>query len=251
MDGAGATLDLIRHLTALNAVHGRRVHYSVGFDLDHRARAAIGRLRETDWQHVWDRDGEPRDLDGDHAAGVVELTGLLRTSAHNPADGDTLPNWPVDMRIYCRRERPSAGAQLCALEEADGWRYQLFATNTGRGQPDFLEARHRAHARVEDRIRCGKATGLGHLPSTLMAINQAWCVAATIAADLLCWLRLLCLDPALADAEPKTLRYRLLHTAARIVRGQRKRKIKIPESWPWANELAAAFHAAFALPAPT
>ena len=24
-------------------------------------------------------------------------------------------------------ERPSAGAQLCALEEADGWRYQLFA----------------------------------------------------------------------------------------------------------------------------
>ena len=251
VDGAGATLDLIRHLTALNAVHGRRVHYSVGFDLDHRARAAIGRLRETDWQHVWDRDGEPRDLDGDHAAGVVELTGLLRTSAHNPADGDTLPNWPVDMRIYCRRERPSAGAQLCALEEADGWRYQLFATNTGRGQPDFLEARHRAHARVEDRIRCGKATGLGHLPSTLMAINQAWCVAATIAADLLCWLRLLCLDPALADAEPKTLRYRLLHTAARIVRGQRKRKIKIPESWPWADELAAAFQAAFALPAPT
>ena len=48
-----------------------------------------------------------------------------------------------------------------------------------------------------------------------------------------------------------TLRYRLLHTAARIVRGQRKRKIKIPEVWPWADELAAAFHAALALPAPT
>jgi hypothetical protein len=148
VDGAGATLDLINHITALNAVHGRRVHYSVGFDLDARARAAIGQLRESDWQHVWDRDGEPRDLDGDHAAGVVELTGLLRTSV----GGDTLPNWPADMRIYCRRERPSAGAQLCALEETDGWRYQLFATNTGRGQPDFLEARHRAHARVEDRI---------------------------------------------------------------------------------------------------
>ena len=155
---------------------------------------------------------------------MVELTGLLRTS-HG---GDELANWPADMRIFCRRERPSAGAQLCALEEADGWRYQLFATNTPAGQPHFLEARHRSHARVEDRIRCGKATGLDHLPSTSMAINQAWCVAATIAADLLCWLRLLCLDPALADAEPKTLRYRLLHTAARIVRGQRKRKIKIP-----------------------
>ena len=27
--------------------------------------------------------------------------------------------------------------------------------------------------------------------------------------DLLCWVRLLCLDRSLADAEPKTLRYRL------------------------------------------
>ena len=243
VDGAGATLDLIRHITSLNTVHGRRVHYSVGFDLDHRARAAVALIRDRDWQHVWDRDGRPRPLDGDHGAGVVELTGLLRTSA----GGDNLENWPPDMRILCRRERPSAGAQLCALEEADGWRYQLVATNTPGRQLDFLEARHRAHARVEDRVRCGKATGLDHLPSTLMAINAAWCVAAMIGTDLLSWFRLLCLQGLLAQAEPKTLRYRLLHTAARIVRGQRKRKIKIPEAWPWAHELAAAFSLAFAL----
>jgi len=79
VDGAGATLDLIRHIITLNAVHGRRVHYSVGFDLDARARAAIGHVRESDWQQVWDREGRPRPLDGDHGAGVVELTGLLRT----------------------------------------------------------------------------------------------------------------------------------------------------------------------------
>jgi len=243
VDGAGATLDLIGHITTVNTVHGRRVHYSVGFDLDARARAAIGHVRERDWQHVSDRDGEPRPLDGEHGAGVMELTGLLRTS-HG---GDELENWPPDMRLLCRRERPSAGAQLCALEEADGWRYQLVATNTPGRQLDFLEARHRAHARVEDRVRCGKATGLDHLPSTLMAINAAWCVAAMIATDLLCWFRLLCLDDSSAQAEPKTLRYRLLHTAARIVRGQRKRKIKIPETWPWAADLATAFGLAFAL----
>ena len=39
--------------------------------------------------------------------------------------------------------------------------------------------------------------------SVSMKINAAWCVAATIAADLLCWLRLLCLDRSLADAEPR------------------------------------------------
>src|SRR3954471_8315418 len=41
-DGAGATLDLVGHITTLNAAPGRRVHYSVGFDLDARGRAAIG-----------------------------------------------------------------------------------------------------------------------------------------------------------------------------------------------------------------
>jgi DDE family transposase len=244
VDGAGATLELIRHISAMNADAGRRVHYSVGFDLDERARTAIAKVPESTWEHVWDSEGQPRGLDD---AGVVELTGLLRASV----GGDELRNWPPDMRILCRRERPSSGAQLCLLEEADGWRYQLCATNTARGQLAFLEARHRVHARVEDNIRCGKDTGLEHLPSTSLKINQAWCVAATIAADLLCWLRLLCLDRSLAEAEPKTLRYRILHTAVRLARGQRKRKIKIPETWPWAHELEAAFLAAFALTAPT
>ena len=69
--------------------------------------------------------------------------------------------------------------------------------------------------------------------------------------DLLCWLRPLCLDGPLTKAEPKTLRYRLLHTATRLIRGQRKRKIRIPDTWPWAGHLQACFLTAFALPPPT
>jgi len=124
-------------------------------------------------------------------------------------------------------------------------------TNTPHTNAQFLEARHRPHARVEDCIRAGKQTGLGHLPSLSIEINRSWCLAATIACDLLCWLGLLCLEGPLAKAEPKTLRYRLLHTAARIVRGQRKRKIRIPETWPWAQELAACLLAPLTLPPPT
>jgi Transposase DDE domain group 1 len=71
-----------------------------------------------------------------------------------------------------------------------------------------------------------------------------------IACDLLCWLRLLCLHGPLAKAEPKTLRHRLLHTAVRLVCGQRKRKITIPETWPWAHELEACFHTVFTLTPP-
>jgi len=33
------------------------VHYSVGFDLDDRAKVAIAQVAECDWHHVWDRTG--------------------------------------------------------------------------------------------------------------------------------------------------------------------------------------------------
>jgi hypothetical protein len=257
-DGAGATKDLLAHITARNAAPGRRVHYSVGFDLDERCRAAIGKVPDASWENVINHDGTPRDLKD---AGVVELTGLLR-QAVGP-DGrtlDQLKTWPTDMRVIVRRERPHPGAQLSLFEEVDGWRYQIFATNTPaatRGRPTgklghlaYLEARHRAHARVEDAIRNAKNTGLGHLPSKHYELNRAWCIAAAIAADLLAWLRLLCLHGDLAKAEPKTLRYRLLHTAARVIRGQRRRKIRIPEIWPWASELATALTTALTLAMP-
>jgi hypothetical protein len=242
-DGAGATHDYINHLHDLARRRGQHLEYSIGWELGEREQNAITLLPEDAWQHVIDSGGKPRALDD---AGAVELTGLLRRSL----SGDQLAGWPSDMRVICRRERPGSGAQLSLLEEADGWRYSLFVTNTPGRQLDFLEARHRVHARVEDRIRNGKSTGLGHLPSTSMQVNTAWCVAAAIATDLLCWLRLLCLTGTMAHAEPKTLRYRLLHTAVRLVRGQRKRKLKIPETWPWADDLLACFTFALALAPP-
>jgi Transposase DDE domain group 1 len=248
VDGAGASHGLVDHITALNRKPGHRVHYSVGWELGGRERTAIGRVPAGAWDPALDHHGDPRPL---AEAAVVELTALLR---QHP-DGDHLKGWPGDLRIVCRREKPHPGAQLSLFEQADGWRYQLFATNTPASIPghsaQFLEARHRPHARVEDHVRCGKQTGLGHLPSASIEINRAWCLAATIATDLLAWLRLLCLDGPLAKAEPKTLRYRLLHTAARIIRGQRKRKITIPATWPWAGPLAACLHTALALPPPT
>jgi hypothetical protein len=247
VDGAGASHDLVTHITGLNTARGRTMHYSIGWDLTERERTAISRVPARAWTTVLDTEGNPRGLD---KAGLVELTALLR---EHP-DGDQLATWPTDLRVIARREKPHPGAQLSLFEQLDGWRYQLIATNTPdtRGNTaQFLEARHRPHARVEDAIRCGKNTGLGHLPSTSIAINRAWCAASTIACDLLCWLRLLCLDGPLANAEPKTLRYRLLHTAARIIRGQRKRTIRIPTTWPWASHLAACLRAALALPPPT
>src|SRR5262249_751180 len=66
----------------------------------------------------------------------------------------------------------------------------------------------------------------------------------------LAWLRLLALDGALAKAEPKTLRYRTLHAAARLTRGGRRRRLRVQASWPWAADIVAAWDRISALPQP-
>lgn len=233
-DGAGASHGLLDWLTDQNQVRGRRVEYSIGFALTEAVRQAILLVPEKVWTPALDADGGVR-TGGD----VAELTGLL-----------DLSGWPAGMRVIVRRERPHPGAQLSIFEERDGWRYQAFVTNTATGQLAVLEARHRAHARVEDRIRAAKDSGLGRFPSREFAINTAWLAAVAIAADLIAWLRMLALTGALAKAEPKALRYRLLHVPARLTRSARRRHLRIPRTWPWVDELIGVFARISAIPIP-
>jgi hypothetical protein len=233
-DSAAATHAVLDWLREQGGKRDRVVEYSIGWSIGEPERAAIAALPTSAWSPALDADGGVRD-----GAQVAELTGLL-----------DLSGWPPGMRVIVRRERPHPGAQLSLFEAADGWRYTAFITNTRIGALQWLETRHRAHARVEDRIRCGKDTGLGRLPSREFAINQAWCLAAAIAADLIAWLQILALDGQLAIAEPKRLRHRLLHTAARLTRGQRRRWLRIPTTWPWADQITTAFARIAAIPAP-
>jgi len=247
IDGAGASHAVVEHLNALNThpthgLRGRKVHYSIGVDLNARARTAITVLPAGAWEPALDASGQARE-----DAAVADLTGLLRQS-HT---GDQLATWPADLRVIVRREPIAVGKQVSLFEQLDGHRYQVIATNTPTGQIQRLEARHRVQARVEAGIRTGKDTGLARLPSRDYAINTAWCHAVVIGIDLLAWTRLLALDGDLAKAEPGTLRYRLLHVGARIVRGQRRRHLKIPTTWPWTDQLVTAFTRIMAIPAPT
>ncbi len=151
------------------------------------------------------------------------------------------------MRVLARRERPHPGAQLTLFEAADGWRYSLRVTSLPaalrgwRANPAYIDAAHRVHARVEDGIRTGKDCGTGRFPSETTAMNKAWFTAALISATLLARLRLLALDGMLARAEPKTLRCKILHAAARITRGARRRQLKIQASRPWAPNIVTAW----------
>ena len=96
-----------------------------------------------------------------------------------------------------------------------------------------------------------KDTGLGRLPSCEYAINQAWVQIVAVAADLVAWLRLLALEGDLAKVEPKTLRFRMLHVPAHLIRGGRQRHLRLPATWPWAVQIIDAFHRIMIIPAPT
>jgi len=264
-DGAGASHGLIERLDTLATRPGHHLVYSIGWELGERERAAITAVPAGAWQIAIGPGGEVRERRADDAcadrgcghrrcwieeAHVTELTALLRTGRA----GDQLDGWPASMRVFARRERPHPGAQLSLFETADGWRYSLWVTNLPertsgwRSQLAYIDAAHRVHARVEDCVRTGKDTGIGKLPSCSFTLNQAWLAAALIAATLLAWLRLLALDGNLAKAEPKTLRYRLLHAAARLTRSGRRRHLKIAATWPWAPAIITAWERVTALP---
>jgi hypothetical protein len=239
-DTAGCTKAFLAHIRGL-ADSGVSCGFSVGWAVNTREHDAIAIIPTTVWAEAIDADGGHRD-----GAGLAEITGLLPAKA--------LADYPPGTRVIVRRERPHPGAQLDLIETRDGWRYTAFATDTPigiGGQLAFLDARHRAHARVEDRIRCAKDTGLDHFPSRHFAINAAWLQVVMLAVDLIAWAQTLLLDGHLATAEPKTLRYRLWHVAARVTRGQRRLWLRLQQSWPWARKLAEAFTRLHALPVPT
>jgi len=232
-DSAGCTQGFLAHIRALRE-HGIDTCFSVGVAITEPVREAIRAV--TDWIPALDSDGEFRD-----GAEICELTGLV-------PDG----SYPTGTRFIARRERPHPGAQLSLFDTIEGMRHQVIATDTphGNGSIQYLEARHRGHARVEDRIRTGKDTGFGRFPSRIFAINQAWLELALTGIDLLAWTQHLLLDGELATAEPKKLRYRLLHAAARLTRTARRTRLRIAATWPWATDLVAAFTRLAALPQP-
>jgi hypothetical protein len=225
-DGAGSALELCQ------AARDAKIGYLVGFDLTKQVRRAILSLPEAAWRPALRQDGAERE-----GARVAEITELLE-----------FYDWPEGSRVIVRRERPHPGAQL-SFTDLEGHRFQATLTDLS-GDAVELECLHRARANAEDRIRAAKQTGLENLPFREFALNEVWFELSLIAQDLSVWTQALCLEGELAICEPKTLRYRLLHTAGRLAFHARRAILQLPASWPWASELAAAFARLRAHPSP-
>jgi hypothetical protein len=217
-DSAGAT-----HTFAA-ALRTAGCGFSLGFPISPDTQDAVLAVPDQAWSPAYNIDGDPRD-----GAWVAEITGML-----------DLSKWPHGSHVIVRRERPHPGAQL-RFTDTDGHRFTAFITDTAGGQLADLEVHHRSHARVEDRIRCGKATGLRNLPCRGYAENKVWLELALTAADLLTWTQALCFTGDLARCEPATLRYRICAIAAKLTRTARIWTLHLDRDWPWAQHLANAF----------
>jgi hypothetical protein len=248
VDGAGASHELISHLLSLSS-RRRTVLFTSGWAITEADEQAIRKLPAPAWKPAAGQDGAVQ-----QDKHVAEITHLTSRAA----------GWPSGLRWIVRRTRPSRrqARNLTAFERATGWRYSIIVTNIpaaggiggvpGSHHAQFIDVLHRQHAVVEDGVRAAKSMGLRNLPSKTWQVNCGWVLAATIAADLSAWCRLLGLydQEDLKDAEPDTLRYRLWSLPARLVRHARARVLKISRTWPWKEAFLACWQRLRALPAP-
>jgi hypothetical protein len=226
-DSAGATHDL------LGFCREHRLRYTVGYELTGPVRAAIRKIPEDAWIAALATDGTPREN-----GQIAEITTALDLTA-----------WPTGSRVIIRRERAHPGAQL-SFTDHDGHRFQGVLTDQTDPDIQILERHQRQRAHAETHIRNDKDTGLRNLPFRDFEHNRVWLMLVGIAHDLIAWTQRLLLDGDLARAEPKRLRYRLLHVGARLAFHARKATLRIHAAWPWAHALVVAFTRARALPMP-
>ena len=147
-------------------------------------------------------------------------------------------DWPAGTRLIVRREPLHPGAQQ-TLFPSTQFRYWGHYTDA-HGEPVQLDVHMRAHAHVEDHIQRVKDSGGNRFPFTDIDANRAWLATVCFADALVRWFQLLCLTGPLAAARPKTLRWTLWHTPARLILHARRHIVRILDGWPAAADILAA-----------
>jgi hypothetical protein len=232
---AGATGQLtIRADSAFysRAVLGTAVKLGVEFSVtarqDKKIRTAIESIEEAAWQPIpyWLSSAEVSGAD------VAEAT----YTAFSGKDALTV-------RLVVRRVRLTPGSQLALFTT---WDYHAFVTNR-RGDIGEIEADHRRHAVVEQRIAELKSAGLAHLPSGKFMANATWLALAVMAHNLARAVGRLA-GPDLEKATTSTLQRRIFTVPGRLVHSGRRRHLRLPASWPWASAITQALTAIQAIP---
>ena len=209
-DSAGASREFLHHL------HSLGLQFSTSFALPVPNERFIHWINNKEhWEQALDQHGNQR-----HDAWVIDATKVIE-----------LKDYPEGTRLYLRAEPLHPGAKA-SLFDVDGHRVTAFLTNAPRFNVAFLDARHRARARCENRIKTLKNTGLGKLPFNAFAANQLWADLAVLAVNLVSWMQLVVLPAGHAAGvwDMKRWRYRLFSIAGKLISSARQRRLLVPES---------------------
>jgi len=233
--GAGATGQLV--VRADSAFYSRAmlgtavklgVQFSVTVRQDKKIGAAIEAIDEAGWQPIpyWLSTPEVSGAD----VAETSYTAFSGTDA-------------ITVRLIVRRVRPTPGSQLALFT---AWDYHAFVTDRP-GDVLEIEADHRRHAVVEQRIAELKSAGLAHLPSGKFMANAAWLAMTVMAHNLSRTVGRLA-EHDLEHATATTLQRRIFTVPGRLVHSGRQRHLRLPAAWPWARAIEHALANIQAIP---
>ena len=216
--------------TVLSTAAKFGVRFSITARQDKRVRAAIEAIPEEAWQPI------------PYWLSTPEVSGAdVAETAYTCFAGDKRHARTV--RLVVRRVRPTPGSQLALFTT---WDYHAFVTDRD-GDVREIEADHRRHAVVEQRIAELKSAGLAHLPSANFMANAAWLALAVMAHNLGRAVGRLA-GPDLENATAATLRRKVFTMPGRLARSGRRRRLRLPQSWPWAVAITTALDRIIQIP---
>lgn len=235
--GAGATGQLtVRADSAFysKAVISTAAKFDVRFSItarqDKRVRAAIAAIDESAWAPI------------PYWLSTPEVSGAdIAESTFTAFAGDK--RHARQVRLVVRRVAPTPGSQLALFTT---WDYHAFVTDQDLPL-DQVEADHRRHAVIEQTIAELKSAGLAHLPSGTFTANAAWLALAVMAHNLGRAVGHLA-GPELDKATAATLRRKVFTMPGRLVHSGRRRHLRLPASWPWADPVQQALTRITAIP---
>ena len=205
-------------------VHGcrsRNVKFAVAAKSNKQIYGAISKIAddESRWHQGVAQDGD-------------EVPHLMVAEATDLVD---LSEWPKGTRLIIRREPLHQGCRQSLFPSLE---YRFWGHYTDQhGDPVILDVEMRSHAHVENNIYRVQESGLLKFPFTDFDANRAWMFLVCMADALVRWFQLLVCTGNTAKALPKTLRFGLWHTPARIVRTGGSDVVRIVNGWPSSKEL--------------
>ena len=206
------------------------VRFSITARQDKRVRAAIDAIPDDAWQPI------------PYWLSTPEVSGAdIAETPFTVFSGDK--QHARQVRLVVRRVRPTPGSQLALFT---AWDYHAFVTDRTLPLHD-VEADHRRHAIVEQTIAELKSAGLKHLPSGRFMANAAWLALAVMAHNLGRAVGQLA-GSDLERATAATLRRKVFTVPGRLVHTGRRRHLRLPAHWPWADAITTALDRIHAIP---